>query len=437
MVQHDGTPFFWMGDTAWQLFVKLDRRDAALYLEDRARRGFTVIQAGIITWDGNIPNAYGHRAFDSADVSRPNDAYFRHVDAVIDMAAQQGLHVGFLPVFLGNRSLQWLVDRATAYTYGRWLGARYRSKQNILWVLGGDITPDYEPADVWRALRGGAVAAVRGGGVGDIRRALGLAKRLVLGVKSGGGPTGVWRALAKGIAVGVTGSEDYTRTIMTYHACGSPCVFHGDPWFSLNMIEVYEDPARVYPAVSRDYHATPTKPTGIGEGFYENDNDGPGTPTGTAYDVRREAYWSFLAGGYYTYGARPIFFFGGGWQRALDLPGARHMSIRRRLLTSRPWWTFVPDQGILARGEGSGDTLNAAARSADGRSIIVYLSHPSVVSVNMGKITGRHMVKAQWFDPGSGRRTDAGVFPNTGTRSFFTPRGWRDAILLLDVASPA
>src|SRR5579884_629744 len=252
-----------------------------------------------------------------------------------------------------------------------------------------------------------------------------------------GGPTGVWRALAKGIAVGVTGSEDYTRTIMTYHACGSPCVFHGDPWFSLNMIEVYEDPARVYPAVSRDYHATPTKPTGIGEGFYENDNDGPGTPTGTAYDVRREAYWSFLAGGYYTYGARPIFFFGGGWQRALDLPGARHMSIRRRLLTSRPWWTFVPDQGILARGEGSGDTLNAAARSADGRSIIVYLSHPSVVSVNMGKITGRHMVKAQWFDPGSGRRTDAGVFPNTGTRSFFTPRGWRDAILLLDVASPA
>jgi Protein of unknown function (DUF4038) len=74
-IKADGTAFFWMGDTAWQLFVKLDQSDANLYLADRARRGFTVIQACIITWDGNIPNAYGDPAFNGNDVSQPNEAF--------------------------------------------------------------------------------------------------------------------------------------------------------------------------------------------------------------------------------------------------------------------------------------------------------------------------------------------------------------------------
>ena len=41
----DGTPFFWLGDTAWRLFEKLDREEAQRYLENRRQKGFTVIQA--------------------------------------------------------------------------------------------------------------------------------------------------------------------------------------------------------------------------------------------------------------------------------------------------------------------------------------------------------------------------------------------------------
>jgi hypothetical protein len=45
LVTQDGQPFFWLGDTAWELFHRLNREQAELYLDNRARKGFTVIQA--------------------------------------------------------------------------------------------------------------------------------------------------------------------------------------------------------------------------------------------------------------------------------------------------------------------------------------------------------------------------------------------------------
>lgn len=55
-LQHeDGTPFFYLGDTAWELFHRLNREDADIYLTDRAKKGFTVIQAvAIAELDGHV-----------------------------------------------------------------------------------------------------------------------------------------------------------------------------------------------------------------------------------------------------------------------------------------------------------------------------------------------------------------------------------------------
>ena len=53
LAQPDGAPFFWLGDTAWPLFVRLSREDADQYFRDRAGKGFTVIQATVLCgpWD--------------------------------------------------------------------------------------------------------------------------------------------------------------------------------------------------------------------------------------------------------------------------------------------------------------------------------------------------------------------------------------------------
>ncbi len=45
LVTAQARPFFWLGDTAWELFHRLNREEATRYLEDRAQQGFTVIQA--------------------------------------------------------------------------------------------------------------------------------------------------------------------------------------------------------------------------------------------------------------------------------------------------------------------------------------------------------------------------------------------------------
>src|SRR5260221_4886727 len=47
-VDQDGKPFFYLGDTAWFLFQRLDRKELDDYLKGRARKGFTVIQAYVL-----------------------------------------------------------------------------------------------------------------------------------------------------------------------------------------------------------------------------------------------------------------------------------------------------------------------------------------------------------------------------------------------------
>ena len=57
----DGRPFFYLGDTAWELFHRLNREQADAYLQDRAAKRFTVIQAVALAELGGLerPNAYG------------------------------------------------------------------------------------------------------------------------------------------------------------------------------------------------------------------------------------------------------------------------------------------------------------------------------------------------------------------------------------------
>ena len=54
-----GEPFFYLGDTAWELFHRLDREEADQYLTNRANKGFTVIQAVVLAELDGLKNALG------------------------------------------------------------------------------------------------------------------------------------------------------------------------------------------------------------------------------------------------------------------------------------------------------------------------------------------------------------------------------------------
>src|SRR5690242_18953612 len=107
---HDyGTPFFFLGDTAWELFHRLSYSDAEHYLRDRAAKRFTVIQAVVLAEIVvlHTPTMNVDTPLHDDDPTRPNEAYFAHVDKVVNLAAALCLHIGMLPTWGDKCNQKW------------------------------------------------------------------------------------------------------------------------------------------------------------------------------------------------------------------------------------------------------------------------------------------------------------------------------------------
>ncbi|TLV03218.1 glycoside hydrolase family 140 protein [Dyadobacter luticola] len=419
-IQKEGKPFFWLGDTAWELFHRLDREDADYYLKKRAAQGFTVIQAvALAEFDGlEVPNLYGDKPLTDNDPTKPNEAYFKHVDYIIDKAAEYGLNIAFLPTW-GDKVFKstWgkgpeVFNEANAATYGKWLGTRYKNKKNIIWVMGGDRNP--------RA------------GTRDIE---------------------IWRAMATGIEAGVGGAD---KALITYHPQpnkeGSAEWFYNESWFDFNMFQTgHCRDSPIYDNIKGSYDRQLIKPVIDGEPIYEDHPvcfNAKENGTSSAYDVRKSAYLDLLAGAFgHTYGCHDIWqmyspnreavnaphIF---WQQALDLPGALEMKYVRRLIESRPMLDRVPDQSVI---DAANADLPAAQRVQASRGkdyIFVYSTAGKAFSVNPGKISGSQLT-AFWYDPRSGKIKDAGQFDNKTAAQFTPPTSGygHDWVLVIDDAS--
>src|SRR5260370_41875289 len=81
-LQHsDGTPFFYLADTAWNGALLSNEGDWADYLADRAAKGFTAIQFVTMPWAGVYTDADGQHAYTLADalgapICEPNKRFF-------------------------------------------------------------------------------------------------------------------------------------------------------------------------------------------------------------------------------------------------------------------------------------------------------------------------------------------------------------------------
>jgi hypothetical protein len=112
------------------------------------------------------------------------------------------------------------------------------------------------------------------------------------------------------------------------------------------------------------------------------------------------------------------------------------MKFLGELLTSRPWHQLVPDSAhtTLTAGYGSyGSSFAAAARTADGGTVIVYTPVRKALTIRMNRVSGTQ-ANAWWFRPSTGVATSIGSYANTGSRSF-TPPSSGDWVLVLDDAS--
>jgi hypothetical protein len=221
--------------------------------------------------------------------------------------------------------------------------------------------------------------------------------------------------------------------------------YSGGGWLDFNTTYTY---GIVHVRLLRDYNRTPVTPFVLIESSYEGEHNS------SAVQIRRQAYWSILCGGFgHVFGNNPIWHFdtpgvfaqfSSGvlpaskitWQHAMDLPGSVSMEFWGKLFRSRNWYDLVPDQKheVVTSGLGEFNGLDyvAAARTPDGSTLIAYLPTSRSVSVEMSKLAAKE-AKAWWYDPRNGKAAAAGTYPASG-RLEFTPPEEGDWVLVLDDA---
>jgi hypothetical protein len=400
LVDGGGRPFLLVGDAAWSLIAQLDLPEAEIYLQDRADRGFNLVMVNLIEhlYCSNPPaNAYGDLPFTGAPFVTPNEAYFARADSIITMAAARGITVLLAPAYLGYAcgDAGWCAEienasLANMRTWGRYLGSRYQSFDNIVWLIGGDT----DPTPVADKLR-----------------------EMVLGIR-----------------------EFDTGHLMTTH--NQPESQAIDPWPSeswLAINSIYTYSTSLYVEAREAYEVSPVMPYFLLESAYENEHGS------TPRSLRAESYWTMLSGAFgHVFGNCPIWHFGTStslcgsddWQAALSDFGSTNMTHFRRLFESRHWTEIVPDfdHTVLTGGYGSwgNDDYATAASTADGSSLLAFLPSARTVTFDMSTLTG-DSVRCWWYDPADGSTVWIGSFPR-GTRSFTPPADWNWVIVIDDAA---
>ncbi|SFE17000.1 Putative collagen-binding domain of a collagenase [Chitinophaga sp. CF118] len=407
----DGKPFFWLGDTGWLLFTKLTTKQADQYLKDRQQKGFNVIQVMILP-ALTAKDVYGDSALINMNVAHQSSTgYWNHVDTVIDMAAARGLYMALVPVWGGNVK-SGLVSEKDAVTYAAFLAKRYAGKPNIIWLNGGDI--------------------------------------------KGSDSIAVWKA------IGSTLYKEDKHHLITFHPRGrmqSSDWFHKDAWLAFNMFQsghqtyAQDTTQKSYGEdnwkyVMADYRRIPVKPVIDGEPSYEGIPHGLHdtlAPRWTADDVRRYGYWSVFAGAFgYTYGnnsvmqmhrpedGRGVYGVKEYWSDAIQAPGAAQMLYLKKLMLSHSYFDRIPDQSLIAAGEGKQYERLLATRGKDYAFIYTYTGRN--ISVNMGHISGKN-VKASWYNPRDGSSKEIGTYSNKGVMVFDPPgeqQNGNDWVLVID-----
>ncbi len=411
----NGEPFFYLGDTAWELIHRLNRDEANLYLGNRAEKGFTVIQTVILAQLGglNVPNANGDLPLIDNDPAKPNEPYFKHVDYIVNRANELDMFVGLLPTWGSywkqfGKKPPYVFNTENARDYGRFLGKRYRNS-NVIWILGGDANINTTE------------------------------ERAVI------------EAMAKGLREGNDGNH-----LITYHPLGpgqSSDFLHDADWIDFNMFQSSHG-GRDHDNglfAEHDLSLNPLKPTLDGEpryecipvGFYFRNHDR--LDCFDDYDARQAAYWSLLAGACgHTYGHNSIWqMWQPGrspaieadipWHEAIDHPGSFQMKFVRRLFESRPFTLLLPAQSMIFDGPKTGGGKIRAALAQDGSFAFIYSPRGEQFTVDRRMIKGTRF-REIWYNPRYGNSLVVHVTSSSTFQTYTPPTSGRgnDWILIIE-----
>lgn len=399
LVCGDGTPFLWIGDTAWAAPMHATLGEWTGYVQDRSKKGFTVLQIFCSTqsWTGRKTNSNHHAPFVEEGVSQWNPAYWQDYEAMVQYANEQGLVVMIV-------GLMEPVDRypkvEEAQIFARNLAARLMG--NFVIYSPSFDSPYMELGDA----------------VGKVIR-----------------DTTSLHLITQHPGTDLPAAQTYyDKPYMDF--CG---LQSGAGWGSTPISP--ETAARTAVEWTLDlYHRTPCKPvinleTRYDSGF--NQKQLPRMP-------RSCGYWTFLSGAKgYTYGCAGVWFWGhpiatedpqadASWDfvAGMQQPSSLHMKHMAYFFNDLEWWKLEPAHELILKQAEKPTQRMVLALTPEKDLAVAYLPDNPQIELKMSDFPGS--MKHRWFNPQTGEYTSLQEsIPNTGTHAFQHPDGWEDALLVL------
>jgi hypothetical protein len=381
----DDTPFFWLGDTAWNGALLSSEEEWESYLDDRQSKGFSVVQFVVTHWMAAAGNTEGRQAFYGREIIFIDPVFHQRLDARIQAVNRRGMVAALVLAWAATWN-PWGLDLNPGTSLPedqilqliQYQSARWGAFQ-VVWILAGDADYRGSAAEQWKRIA---------------RATWGTHTSRLATMHPGGG---IW-----------VGEE-----------------FRAESWFSFvgyqsghssspqDLFWMLEGPP------SKEWGTPPAMPVINLEPNYEAHHD---FHTGKLFDdraVRRAAYWSLLvappAG--VTYGAHGIW----SWERApvipmnhlntacarpwfeaIHLPGSMDMRHLATLLAELSWWELEPGRALL-----SSEVLQrplaefvalAVARARDWA--LAYLPVGGSVTLRLDQLNKPGQFR--WYDPRSG-----------------------------------
>lgn len=382
----DGTPFFWLADTAWSAGAKATPEEWREYVRARAAQGFTAVQVNTLPQhDASQPHdrlPFGNEW----DLDRPDPDYFAALDDLVAACHDAGLVPALVALWCNyatGANEDWDVhrhdmDEGQAARWGRYLAARYGA-YGPAWLVSGDTDFTDEAMAVYDA----AAEAVRDGVTHPL---------LTLHMHSG-----------------ITTSEDACgRDWLDFH-CYQSGHHEGD-----RQRDAFRLAERTRDRDDRDRPVVNGEPPYEGHEYFESE-DGVRVSREAA---RRAAWWSVLAGASagVTYGGHGVWqwhrrgerFPGASrtgmpvpWRETLAFPGARDYGRLRSLCERYEFAALEPRQEWVDE-----PTVRAAELPADD---VVLAYAPAASDLSLDRDAGVGDADATWVDPATGRRVPADV----------------------------
>ncbi len=402
LMQQDGTPFFWLGDTAWNGPLRSSDDDWLYYLFERQRQKFTAVQWVTTQWRAAPDGDRGKNvAYTGTEAIEIHPKFFQRLDKKVEQMNRLGMLS--VPVLLwdnGGRTQPQaspgvgLPDdqtiRLARYMVARWQG------NDVVWILNGD---------------------------GDYR----------------GSKAERWKKIGRSVF------GEISHAPVTLHPGGRQWVwneFHEEKWLDLwgyqsghtdatdNLRWIFAGPA------STDWTQPPARPFISLEAPYENHNGGATKKPMTDFVVRRAHYWSLLnaptAG--VTYGGHGIWGWDDGtkppvdhpesgiplaWKQALHMPGAEQMAFLAEVFQSVDFWRLRPAPGMLSSQPGSPAAHISASRTPEGDLAMIYSPSERRISVLLKEMPVDAI--PEWFNPRTGGRSPGIGVVTEQTCEFPTP----------------